>query len=529
MRKWGIILVLLIAAAVRLYALSSVPPAASLDEVSIGYNAFSILKTGRDEYGSVMPFLLRAYDDWRPALYVYLVVPFVAMLGLTTIAVRLPSVLLSLGSIYLVYLLVRELFKKESVALVVSFLFAVSPWHVYLSRLGHEVNLGFAVTTAALWAFVKFVNKPERSMWLHTSGVLFGISLWTYQSQKLIMPVLALVLAFIYSKVLMRHVRTVVIAALLGAVVALPAVISTFSQAGLVRLQGTSAFSGDHPYYIQSVQGYAEAIRDQNVLAQLYYSRKFTHLRVFGANYMAHFAPGWLFTGGVRENHKVPYTGLLYLIEVPFVLWGLWALRTSQPARGLLALLLISPLPAAITTQAPHAMRAFTMLAALEILAAYGFITLVKRFNWVWLAILPLTFAIVVAGRNYFVTFPQAQSDSFQYALHNALGYALARENEVAKVVVSNEGSAYQSYMFYLFERRYDPARYLALGGTVSGGYAQPHAIGTWEFRPINWEEDGQVPGVLFLGNPSDFPHVAVVASFYNLDGSVGVVAARTL
>src|SRR5438046_1183056 len=89
------ILILLIAIFFRCYQLSKIPPSPSLDEVSIGYNAYSILNTGKDEYGYHFPLLLRAYDDWRPALYVYMVIPFVKLFGLTVFAVRLPSVLLS--------------------------------------------------------------------------------------------------------------------------------------------------------------------------------------------------------------------------------------------------------------------------------------------------------------------------------------------------------------------------------------------------------------------------------------------------
>ena len=93
--------ILLIAIFFRFYNLSNVPPSASLDEVSMGYNAYSILHTGRDEYGNNLPILLRAYDDWRPALYVYLVIPFVKALGLDIFSVRLPSAILSLCIIQL--------------------------------------------------------------------------------------------------------------------------------------------------------------------------------------------------------------------------------------------------------------------------------------------------------------------------------------------------------------------------------------------------------------------------------------------
>src|SRR3989344_6012623 len=90
------IIILLAAVFLRFYRLDVIPPHPSLDEVSIGYNAYSILQTGKDEFGYKLPILLRAYDDWRPAHYTYLVIPFVEFFGLNVFAVRLPSVLLSI-------------------------------------------------------------------------------------------------------------------------------------------------------------------------------------------------------------------------------------------------------------------------------------------------------------------------------------------------------------------------------------------------------------------------------------------------
>src|SRR3989344_4228507 len=108
-------IILIIAAALRLWHLGSVPPSLSLDEVSIGYNAYSILKTGTDEYGYRFPLLLRAYDDWRPASYAYMVMPFVWLFGLSVWAVRLPAALLGTAVIGGTYLLVREMLGRGNV------------------------------------------------------------------------------------------------------------------------------------------------------------------------------------------------------------------------------------------------------------------------------------------------------------------------------------------------------------------------------------------------------------------------------
>ena len=79
---------------VRFFWHNVFPPGFTADEAVFGYNAYSLLKTGKDEFGASWPIALRAFGDWRPALYSYLVIPFVYIFGLTEMAVRMPSILL---------------------------------------------------------------------------------------------------------------------------------------------------------------------------------------------------------------------------------------------------------------------------------------------------------------------------------------------------------------------------------------------------------------------------------------------------
>ena len=70
------------------------------DEASLGYNAYSILKTGRDEYGTFLPIIFKSFGDYKPGLYVYLCLPFVYILGLNELSVRLPSIIFSLPNLF---------------------------------------------------------------------------------------------------------------------------------------------------------------------------------------------------------------------------------------------------------------------------------------------------------------------------------------------------------------------------------------------------------------------------------------------
>src|SRR3990167_8100088 len=115
MKKTTLLLACIVGLAffLRIYKVTQIPPALSWDEVSIGYNAYSILKTGRDEHGRYMPVdAFVAYGDYKPVLPVYLTVPFIALFGLNELAVRLPSALAGTLTVLLTYFLVLELFGK---------------------------------------------------------------------------------------------------------------------------------------------------------------------------------------------------------------------------------------------------------------------------------------------------------------------------------------------------------------------------------------------------------------------------------
>jgi 4-amino-4-deoxy-L-arabinose transferase-like glycosyltransferase len=97
----------LVAAFLRLWYLGVNPPHLTPDEASLGYNAYSILKTGRDEYGEILPIIFKSFGDYKPGLYVYATVPFVALFGLTEFAVRLPSAIAGVAAVWLLYLIIN--------------------------------------------------------------------------------------------------------------------------------------------------------------------------------------------------------------------------------------------------------------------------------------------------------------------------------------------------------------------------------------------------------------------------------------
>src|SRR3972149_4200207 len=105
-------LILIVAFVLRFYKLGQIPLTLDWDEVSNAYNAYSILKTGRDEYGNFLPLYNRSFDDYKPPLYMYLNIPTVAIFGLTPFAARLPSAFFGFLTVPAMYFLARKIFEK---------------------------------------------------------------------------------------------------------------------------------------------------------------------------------------------------------------------------------------------------------------------------------------------------------------------------------------------------------------------------------------------------------------------------------
>lgn len=157
----SLFLIIFIAGLLRLWQIGNVPPSPDWDEAALGYNAYSILNTGRDEYGKFLPLVLRSFDDYKPGLYAYFIIPFLYIFGLTLSVVRLPSVIFGLISIFVLYFLVKEILNNNGfinekiVGLLSSFMLAISPWHIQFSRIAFESNVGMAFNLLGVFTFLK--------------------------------------------------------------------------------------------------------------------------------------------------------------------------------------------------------------------------------------------------------------------------------------------------------------------------------------------------------------------------------------
>ena len=184
---------LLLAAVIRLVDLQNLPNGLHWDEMDTGYQANSLLKTGKDYFNNPLPLFPHSFADYRTPVYIYSAIPIIANLGLSAVSVRFVSVIWGLLGVILIYLLTKDWLAPLIVAL--------SPWHVQYSRKAVETISLSTIFLVALACFLRGLRQPR---WLVLSGLFFGLSMAAYSPGKLFVPLFLLVLIFIYRKSLIK-------------------------------------------------------------------------------------------------------------------------------------------------------------------------------------------------------------------------------------------------------------------------------------------------------------------------------------
>src|SRR3989344_7028886 len=200
--KWGIIIVLLISLVLRVYRLGDVPVSLFGDEVDASYQAWSLATTLRDYRGHFLPSYIQSLSEWRAPLEMYVVAPFVGLLGPSTFAARLPMALLGVLSIYLTYLITNLIFPKKislgkkhelDTGLIAAVILALTPWHFHYTRNVVEQPPLFVLILLGVYFYLKACDK---AYCYALSLLAFILTFYTYSIANLATPIIVLILLF---------------------------------------------------------------------------------------------------------------------------------------------------------------------------------------------------------------------------------------------------------------------------------------------------------------------------------------------
>ena len=513
-------LILLLALLLRTVNLNTSPPGFNADEAALGYNAYSLLKTGKDEWGNTFPIVFKSFSDYKPGLYVYLDMPFVALLGLNELAVRLPSILLGTLCVLFIYLLAKEMFKEEIPSVSAAFLLAISPWAIHFSRGAWESNVATFFILLGIYAFIKGLRSQN---WLYVSSISLILSMYTYQSTRVVVPLLVLLILIFYFKKL--FVKKNIILAIVSFVILLPFLFISFSNQGLARFQGLSIFNDPGPGLRVNVDR-GEHNNPGSLAALFYHNKVINYSLSFLSHYSDHFSPSFLFIeGDSLGRNKVPEMGQMYIFELVTFLAGLYFLIKKNFAHKKLIWfwLLAAPFAAALTYQTPSALRALSMVIPLTIISGLGLGTLIQESGkWRYslkvvsriLGVLIIVFFFSRFLDLYFIHLPKTYALEWENGFSKIVPYVKAHQDEYQKIKVTDRYD--QPYILFLFYLKYDPAKYqeeYKRSVDTQYGFSTIAAFDKYEFGPVSKNEVNTKEKTLLIGTPQELSGVSTLFS----------------
>lgn len=501
MKQWLLPAIFFLGLLLRTINLSSFPAGFTPDEASFGYDAYSIFKTGKDQWGHSFPLVLESLGDFKPPLYSYILVPFVAVFGLSEWVVRLPNALLGSLAVMATYYLVLELGKfgglrklsitdKKSqlptancqlLASISAALLAVSPWHIMMSRGGFEANMTTFLMPLGILLFIK---RLKMSKYLVFSSVVLGLNMFSYHSARLIVPLLVGVMLILYCvklKDLSKTIRNFRKVGIFIVIFSLFTAVSlyTFSQGAGVRVTDISVLGGA----AESAAGpRLDAINSgmNPILAKILNNKYQIAIIRFANNYRQYFSVKFLFANGPAEATygMIPGMGVLYWFEwilfVGFVASLIRPLR-GNPLKGeqkgvflIVAWILMAPIPAALAIGPGYAgNRSVIMLPAIQILLALGFYfwyQLAKKYNYQKIFLVFATFIYLVSFRNFLISYtkdqPQKYAEAMLYGRREMVQYLLDNGYDLMSSAVVIDKRLSEPQMHIAFYMKIDPAQF---------------------------------------------------------------------
>ncbi len=546
MKKIFLILIILLAFILRFYKLD-VYPALNADEASNGYDAYSLIQTGKDQHGRSWPLTFQSFNDYKPGLYVYLTIPFVKMFGLNEWSVRIPGMVLGVLSVWAIYSLVKVLFKNQRFALLSALLLAISPWHIQFSRGGWEVNIAtFFLVTGFVFLFKALAGKDSyrKTVNLIWSSIFLTTSLYSYHSVRIIVPLLGLSILFIYGKTIVKNFRPYLTFGVMSLVLLIPLAIDLLSPGALSRVAGVGLFADKGPVNrINEQRGEHDKMKIG--FQKLFHNKAVNYGLAFVSNWATHFQGEFLFmSGDLIERNKVPETGEMYLFDILFLIIGFIGvskLLFRDPTGGtvgnawkfIIAWLLIGPVASALTFQSPNALRSQNMVIPLTIVSAYGLNQVVEWLSHrrierrvkVTFYILLTSFTIWCFARYqhmYWNHMSKVYPYSSQYGLKELVSYVSEHSQSYKDIVVTTMYD--QPYILFLFYLKYPPADFQGSHTLTSRdefGFSTVANYGKYHFESIDFDSAKKsYPNSLIIGTPKEIPKAAnVVKKIYGTNG----------
>lgn len=466
--------IIIIASFLRFYKLQVNPPSLFGDELDLGYQAYSILKTGRDYQGNFLPIHFHSLAEWRTPLYLYSAVPSVAIWGISPFGVRIPAAIFGILGIFASYLFAKKLFGNNNIGLIVAGLMAISPWSLQYSRAGFEVTEMMFFLVLGIWLFLISLKKPK---WLWLSIVCLVLTPWVYSTAKLFTPIFMIFLFILYrTEIFSISKKYLIYAAIAGLIVGVPIAYSSLFGGGSQRFNYISIFADP------TTEANIGALRQEAALSRgetgmgltpsfldrVAYNKLTYWGGNFISNYFMSFSTQFLFIKGDPDPRQSVGIGEFYRIEVVALLIGIVFFFTNKnidkKSKFLIGFWLISaPIPSSITVDGGnHATRLILLLTPAILLISYGWFEFVNLFgknlkHLIVVAIILAYAASIFFYLNYYYTaYPWDSERWWHYGWSQSILEIKSIDANYDRVIISMSGEP--AWIFFAANYEYPPA-----------------------------------------------------------------------
>jgi len=463
--------ILIIGCILRFYNLDTIPHSLDRDEAFLGYNAFSLIHTGRDMTGNLLPLHLESFL-YTPAGYSYISTIPVLLFGLSAFSVRFASAFFGAITPIIFVLFLLELFQGSGkkyfniylASLLGGFFIVFSPWNILLSRTASVSTVVSFLIVLGLYLFLKARNG---SKWiLILSYLCFFSSLLFYIAPYSVLPFL-IPLIFYFSRKNLKDSKIVHIA---GFSLIMGLIIFTFLSPTL-SLRARSLSITNYPEVQLKLD---QLIREDGThnshvfLTRVFHNKAVAYPEEFLKNYFSHFSYDFLFNGQFYPNRYV-FLGaqLFYFVDILFLLIGVIFIFRNRIKAGyfLLGWVIIMPLGSAMSSyDIPNMQRILAMSLPISGISAMGLsyaLTAlsgrVQKVIGVALGAVYLYFILSFLHSYYShssLYMPWLRNDGYRSLVAKISNY----QDEYKKVVITNRESA--PAIFVLFYEKYDPTLY---------------------------------------------------------------------
>ena len=480
------------------------------DEAAIGYNAYSIWLTGKDEYGVLFPTVFRSFEVFFLPLYIYLSAPIVGLLGLSEFSVRLLSCVSGITTLFLIYYIAKEIWDVK-IARFSLFVLALAPWHILYSRGTFEGNLALTLFAAGFLFLLKYIKKQSSTIFF-ASVFFFAMSMYSYQAERLVVPLLGVATLVFVGQKFWSNRQKILLPSIVVILILIPLLLLSFKPGGYHRAFGVSVFSKEvnPPGWIEN--------EPSSLLTN---NKTYLKTRQIASLYLSYFSPRNLFIEG-DSNHQrsTENYSMFYSWMTPFLLLGFWTIfkkKRSINKKLFLSWVFISPLPAALTGDPFHTYRSLLLYLPLSILIGLGIsrtYELIKKYKNVFLSAIVLVSlaSVMLFLFDYFVLTQATRARDWDYGYKEIVEYANSLPADT-KIVVDDPWT--EAYIHFLFFSETNPRTYHEEVGNItevesyyytSSDEIRPNRLGTYEFRDVEWPLERGDTGVVFVMQADRLP-----------------------